>query len=152
MVLPKFQNTYGVSNEGTFSWGDKLASPAPNYAKEFYQPGYTTNNSIALSGGNENISSYFSYANVSSNGIVPENDYMSHNLMAKVGFNLWKKVHVDVSARYNNQHIENQPAAGYLSNPIITRITMKFMMVHAISMYTTGPIHFRNSLRIHTGC
>ena len=92
MVLPKFQNTYGVSNEGTFSWGDKLASPAPNYAKEFYQPGYTTNNSIALSGGNENISSYFSYANVSSNGIVPENDYMSHNLMAKVGFNLWKKV------------------------------------------------------------
>ena len=118
MVLPKFQNTYGVSNEGTFSWGEKLASSAPNYAKKFYQPGYTTNNSISLAGGNENISSYFSYSNVSSNGIVPENDYMSHNLMAKVGFNLWKKVQVDVTARYNNQHIENQPAAGYLSNPI----------------------------------
>ena len=112
--MPKFQNMYGVSNEGTFSWGEKLSSAAPNYAKDFYQPGYTTNNSIALSGGNENISSYFSYANVSSNGIVPENDYRSHNLMAKVGFNLWKKVHVDVSARYNNQHIENQPAAGFV--------------------------------------
>lgn len=119
MVLPKFQNTYGVSNNGTFSWGEKLSSPAPNYAKDYYNLGYTTNNSISLAGGNENISSYFSYANVSSNGIVPENTYLSHNLLAKVGFNLWKKLHVDVTARYNNQHIENQPAAGYVGNQIL---------------------------------
>lgn len=118
MTLPKFQNTYGVSDEGTFSWGNKLTSKAPNYAKEFYRPGFTTNNSISLAGGNENISSYFSYANVASNGIMPENEYMSHNLMAKVGFNLWKRVHIDVNARYNNQHIENQVAAGFLGNPI----------------------------------
>ncbi len=118
MSLPKFQDHYGMSNEGTFSWGNKLSSSTPNYAKEFYQPGFTTNNSISLAGGNENISSYFSYANVASNGITPENEYMSHNLLAKVGFNLWKKVHVDVSARYNKQHIENQAAAGFLNNPI----------------------------------
>ena len=118
MSLPKFQNNYGMSDEGTFSWGSKLGATSPNYARKFYQPGYTTNNSISLSGGTENISSYFSYANVSSNGIMPENDYLSHNLMAKVGFILWKKVHVDVSARYNKQHIENQPSAGYLNNPI----------------------------------
>lgn len=118
MSLPKFQNSYGMSDEGTFSWGSKLSSKAPNYAKEFYRPGFTTNNSISLAGGNENISSYFSYANVASNGIMPKNDYMSHNLLAKVGFNLWKKVHIDVSARYNNQHIENQAMAGFLGNPI----------------------------------
>ena len=118
MTLPKFQNTYGMSNEGTFSWGDKLPSAAPNYTKEFYRHGFTTNNSVSLAGGNGNISSYFSYANVVSNGITPANEYMSHNLMAKVGFNLWKKVHVDVNARYNNQHIENQAAAGFLNNPI----------------------------------
>lgn len=119
MVLPKFQNSYGVSNQGTFSWGDKLASSSPNYAEDYYNLGYTTNNSISLAGGNDNISSYFSYANVSSNGIVPENTYMSHNLLAKVGFNLWTKLHVDVSARYNNQHIENQPTAGYVGNPTL---------------------------------
>lgn len=119
MVLPKFQNSYGVSNQGTFSWGDKLSASAPNYAKEYYNLGYTTNNSISLAGGNENISSYFSYSNISSNGIVPENTYMSHNLLAKVGFNVWTKLHVDVTARYNNQHIENQPAGGYLNNPTL---------------------------------
>lgn len=116
--LPKFQNSYGMSDAGTFSWGDKLSSSAPNYAKDFFRTGYTTNNSISLAGGNENITSYFSYANVSSNGVVPENTYMSHNLLAKVGFNLWTKLHVDVSARYNTQHIENQPASGYLHNPL----------------------------------
>ena len=55
MVLPKFQNSYGVSNQGTFSWGDKLASASPNYAKDYYNLGYTTNNSISLAGGNGNI-------------------------------------------------------------------------------------------------
>ena len=117
--LPKFQNSYGMSNEGTFSWGDKLSTTAPNYAKDFYQTGFTTNNSIALSGGNEHISSYFSYANVASHGVTPKNTYMSHNLLAKVGFHLWKKVHIDVSARYNNQDIENQAAAGFLGNPVL---------------------------------
>ncbi|MDD2953016.1 MAG: SusC/RagA family TonB-linked outer membrane protein, partial [Parabacteroides sp.] len=118
MSLPKFQDNYGVSNEGTFSWGNKLSSPASNYASDFYRPGFTANNSISLAGGNENIQSYFSYANVASKGVVPENKYMSHNLLAKVGFDLWKKVHVDASARYNNQHIENQSASGFLGNPL----------------------------------
>ena len=48
MVLPKFQNSYGIS-EGLYSWGSKLNGEAPNYAKEFYQVGVTTNNSISLS-------------------------------------------------------------------------------------------------------
>lgn len=116
--LPKFQNIYGMSNEGTYSWGDKLSTPSPNYADDFYQLGCTTNNSISLSGGNDKFSSYFSYANISSRGLIPTNDYMSHNIMAKVGFNPIKRLRVDVSARYNNQDIDNQPISGYLQNPI----------------------------------
>lgn len=114
MLLPKFQNSYGVSDNGTFSWGEKLSNKAPNYVKDFFRTGFTTNNSISLSGGNENIQSYFSYSNVYSQGITPENDYRSHNLNAKVGFNLLQDVHVDFSAKYTNQHIVNQAAAGYL--------------------------------------
>ena len=58
MVLPKFQNQYGMS-EGMYSWGDKLDGETPNYLKEFYRVGFTTNNSISLAGGNENFQSYF---------------------------------------------------------------------------------------------
>ena len=116
--LPKFQSNYGVSDSGTFSWGEKLSGKADNYAKDFYRTGFTTNNSISIAGGTENISSYFSYANVHSNGIVPNNTYNSHNMLAKVGFNVLKQVHVDVSAGYNNQRVKNQPASGFLHNPL----------------------------------
>lgn len=118
MVLPEFQNNYGVSNEGTYSWGNKLESEAPNYVKEFYRTGFTTNNSISLSGGTENIQAFFSYGNVISNGITPENDYKSHLFSSKVGFNVLKDVHIDFSAKFSNQHIENQAASGYLWNPL----------------------------------
>ncbi|HEY9551237.1 MAG TPA: SusC/RagA family TonB-linked outer membrane protein, partial [Prevotella sp.] len=119
LTLPKFQTNYGVSDNGTFSWGKKLDGNASNYAKDFFRTGFTTNNSISLAGGNDNISSYFSYANVMSNGITPENNYKSHNLLAKVGFNVLKRVHVDVSASYNKQHVKNQAASGFLNNPLL---------------------------------
>ena len=118
MVLPEFQTTYGVSNNGTFSWGDKLGSKAPNYVKDFFRTGFTTNNSISLSGGNENFQSFFSYGNVLSNGITPKNDYKSHIFNAKVGFKVLEHVHIDFNAKYTNQHVENQPASGYLWNPL----------------------------------
>ena len=118
LSLPKFQNSYGVSDNGTYSWGEKLSSPAQNYVKDFYRTGVTTNNSVAVSGGSENFGAYFSYGNVYSQGITPENDYMSHNLNAKVNFTVLKKVHLDFNAKYTNQHIENQAASGFLFNPL----------------------------------
>ena len=108
MLLPEFQNNYGMSDSGTYSWGNKLDSPAPNYLKKFYRTGFTTNNSISLAGGNENIQSYFSYGNVYSQGITPTNDYRSHNLSSKVGFNVLKNIHVDFNAKFVNQYIKNQ--------------------------------------------
>ena len=118
MSLPKFQNSYGMSDNGTYSWGVELDKDAPNYLKEFYRTGVTTNNSIAVSGGSENFGAYFSYGNVYSEGITPENDYMSHNLNAKVNFTVLKKIHIDFSSKFTHQHIENQPASGFLWNPL----------------------------------
>ena len=118
MVLPKFQNNYGMSDNGTYSWGERLSAEAPNYAKEFYQTGFTTNNSVSLSGGSENFSGYFSYGNVYSQGMTPENTYRSHNLNSKVNFKVFDVVTVDFSARYNNQYVKNQAAAGFLHNAI----------------------------------
>jgi len=118
LSLPEFQNTYGGNTSGTFSWGDKLSSPSPNYLKEFFRTGVTTNNSISVSGGGENYQAYFSYGNVYSQGITPKNDFMSHNLNARVGFTILKKIKLDASAKFSNQHSENQAAAGYLFNPL----------------------------------
>lgn len=118
MTMPKFQRTYGGGSDGTFSWGEKLSSETPNYAKEFLQTGWTTNNSISLSGGNENFKAYFSYGNVYSQGMTPENTYRSHNLSSKVDFTVFENVHVDFAAKYTNQYVKNQASAGYLWNPL----------------------------------
>lgn len=118
MILPKFQDTYGADADGTFSWGNKLASASKNYAKEFFRTGFTTNNSVSLAGGSENFKAYFSYGNVFSHGMTPENTYRSHNLNSKVDFKVLDHVYVDFSAKYSNQYSKNQAAAGYLFNPL----------------------------------
>lgn len=118
IILPKFQTRYGGGTDGTLSWGDKLASASKNYAKEFFRTGFTTNNSVSLAGGSENFKAYFSYGNVFSHGMTPENTYRSHNLNSKVDFKVLDHVYVDFSAKYSNQYSKNQAAAGYLWNPL----------------------------------
>ena len=122
LSLPEFQNTY-VAN-GQYSWGDKLASKAPDYAEKFFRTGWTTNNSISINGGAEDLRAYFSYGNVTSGGITPENDYSQHTLNAKVGFDLFNDhIKVDFNAKYVNQHISNQPAGGFVFNPLVGTYT-----------------------------
>lgn len=118
MILPEFQTKYGGGTDGTLSWGDKLASASKNYAKEFFRTGFTTNNTVSLAGGSENFKAYFSYGNVFSHGMTPENTYRSHNLNSKVDFKVLDHVYVDFSAKYSNQYSKNQAAAGYLWNPL----------------------------------
>lgn len=118
MILPEFQTRYGGGTDGTLSWGDKLASASKNYAKEFFRTGFTTNNTVSLAGGSENFKAYFSYGNVFSHGMTPENTYRSHNLNSKVDFKVLDHVYVDFSAKYSNQYSKNQAAAGYLWNPL----------------------------------
>ncbi|KAA2967364.1 SusC/RagA family TonB-linked outer membrane protein [Alistipes onderdonkii] len=122
LSLPEFQNTYGAN--GQYSWGDKLASKAPDYAEKFFRTGWTTNNSISINGGAEDLRAYFSYGNVTSGGITPENDYSQHTLNAKVGFALFNDhIKVDFNAKYVNQHISNQPAGGFVFNPLVGTYT-----------------------------
>ncbi len=118
LTVPEFQTTYGGTESGTQSWGEKLSKESPNYAKEFLQTGYTTNNSVSIAGGNDNFKAYFSYGNVYSQGMTPKNNYRSHNLSSKVDFKVFDNVHIDFTAKFNNQHIKNQATAGYLFNSL----------------------------------
>jgi TonB-linked SusC/RagA family outer membrane protein len=131
--LPKFQNKYGqgkydnnvptydISTTST-SWGpemtgqslaswsgfeDKLVySPQNDNVKDFFRTGVTSTNTIALSKGNENVSSRFSYTNTSSKGVLPGNDQKKHNLFLKSNLKLANWLKLDAKANYITQETE----------------------------------------------
>lgn len=141
LVLPKLQNTYGSAVSGTKengftigadSWGGKLSDMTADqlnsaYSKQrltnsaydindFYQTGVNMNNSVALSGGTEKVQSYFSYGNVRSSGIVPNNNFYRHNFALRENFSFFNnRLKVNISANYVKQKTRNRPGGGEYS-------------------------------------
>jgi TonB-linked SusC/RagA family outer membrane protein len=61
-------------------------SPVKNNVRNFYDRGSEFTNTISLRGGNENANFYFSYGNVHSNGILPEDvDVYNRNTLSLRG-------------------------------------------------------------------
>ncbi|MCG8580415.1 MAG: SusC/RagA family TonB-linked outer membrane protein, partial [Bacteroidales bacterium] len=131
--LPKVQNKYGqgsyIDNVPTYSttvtddsWGPAMTgqslpswsgfqenltySPQPDNIKDFFETGFKTTNTIALTKGGESGSSRFSYTNLYGNGIVPGNEQKRHNFNIRTQYDLAKWLRVDAKANYINQEIE----------------------------------------------
>ncbi len=133
IMLPELQTTFGGQINGYNSvtydgWGPALSSITAeemsrfpyltndsSYDKlsDFYGTGMTFTNSVALSGGTEKMTTYFSYANTTQRGIFEQNKFKRHSLMFKQNYHLFNnKLHFDVSLNYINQRLNNRPTAG----------------------------------------
>ncbi len=95
-----------------------LRDYAKNDLDDFYRTGVTTNNSIALSGGTDKMSSYFSYSNSHSDGMLPKNSYNRHTLSFRQNFKFFDRLSVNVSMNYIQAKTKNRPGGGTLLNPI----------------------------------
>ncbi len=107
--LPQYQNEFGQGWGGDFvsdengSWGPRMDgqerkwgsivgdsqltkpfSPIPNNLRSFFVTGTEYNNSVAMSGGSDLTRFYFSYGNVTSQGVLPDNA----NTQARNNFSL----------------------------------------------------------------
>ncbi|MEO8473361.1 MAG: SusC/RagA family TonB-linked outer membrane protein [Chryseolinea sp.] len=109
--------SYGAKMDGepTIQFDGQLRpySPQKNNLKNFYKTGTNYINSIALSGGSENINFRFSLNNTKSNSIVPHSSFDrkigNFNLNAKLG----KKLSVETVLQYNLEAGTNRPKVGY---------------------------------------
>jgi len=116
-ILPSFQNEYGqgsggVSSEnGQSSWGGKQTT-YPNNIRDFYRTAISTNNSIGISGGTENIRTYLSYTHNSNQGILPNNDLQRHTVNLRINADVTKRLSVDGKITYVNHDIKNRPYSG----------------------------------------
>ncbi len=118
--IPDLQFKYGQTVNGSLdSWGDQLASPAPDHVKGFFQNGNMVMNNISFSAGNQHAQTYISYANTHSKGIMPENKLDRHNFNINEHADFFDgKLEVSASVNYLHQKINNTPALGLYYNPL----------------------------------
>ena len=95
-----------------------LRNKAGDDVADFFKTGITTNNSIALSGGTDKMSSYFSYGNSHANGMVENNSYNRHTFSFRQNFKLYDRATIDVSMNYIQTKTKNRPGGGITMNPI----------------------------------
>ncbi len=115
---PDLQFKYGQTSDGAeFSWGN--AVNAPDHVDGFFDTGVNWINSLSISGGNENLQTFFSYSNVNAKGIVPTNTLDRHNFtLTESGRFFDGRLEIRGSASFINQEVANRPASGLYFNPL----------------------------------
>jgi len=121
---PKLQSEYGAvvtgDQLGATSWGEKISNaPAKNRMKDFFRVGSSYINSVTINGGTEKVQSFVSYANTTSLGIMPTNNFYRHNMSVRETFNLFgDRLTVETSLSYIDQKATNRPHGGTYNNPL----------------------------------
>lgn len=121
LILPKFQNTYGQSETGSYySWGDKLTTPSSYNPADFFQTGVNTTNSVSLSTGSERNQTYVSLGTVNSQGIIHKNDYDRYNFSVRNTSTFFNnKMTMDLGFMATNVREQNMISQGLYFNPLV---------------------------------
>ncbi|MEP7109530.1 MAG: SusC/RagA family TonB-linked outer membrane protein [Ferruginibacter sp.] len=129
LLSPEVQNDYGQGGGGVFgpnaagSWGPKISgqqvtdwtgkqitlAAQPDNLKGFFRDALSTNNSIGISGGTDITQTYFSYGNLYSQGIVPQNELKRHTVNLRITSKLGKHFSMDSKVTYVHQDITDKP-------------------------------------------
>ncbi len=134
-LLPVFQQEYGQGANGIKpanqqeafdnwrSWGGRLdgsdyvafngetlpyTANGRDNARNFYQRGQTFTNTVALSGGNEMISSRLSFSRLDNKGIVPNNTYSRNTVLLTTTAQIHPKITLSGKANYIVEDADNR--------------------------------------------
>ncbi|MDE7124998.1 MAG: SusC/RagA family TonB-linked outer membrane protein, partial [Muribaculaceae bacterium] len=162
LMTPALQSVYGANVDGgtltNHAWGKKLSemtdqdlsfagarltNKARNNVDDFFETGTTWNTSVAISGGTEKVTSYFSFSNSNSDGMMPGNNYNRNTFSFRQGYNLFdKRLRLDFAVNYVYAKTQNRPGGGTVMNPLY-------------DLYTTAPNidmqYYRNNYVIEEG-
>ncbi|WP_339712562.1 SusC/RagA family TonB-linked outer membrane protein [uncultured Kriegella sp.] len=117
--LPDLQFKYGAIGAAKESWSTDAGDYADEYVENFFQTGHNFNNSVSISGGNDKTTAYFSYANITSSGITPENKYNKNNVSFRGSTKFFNdKVTVSSGVIMSIEETKNRLPSGYYLNPL----------------------------------
>lgn len=89
---------------------------------DFYRLGQTLTNTIALSANGEKGGANLSVANMSSDGITPNNSYTRKTVNLGVGYDLSDKLSFKANINYSNEYNKNPPVVSEQDNSIPTSL------------------------------
>ena len=117
---PRFNSDLSIVQQ------DGIAHPfvyIPNNIQGFFRQGITTNNSVAISGGNENTSVRFSMSNVHNEDIVPKSKLDRSSFSLRGTTRLSDRFSLDAKVSYITDEVKNRPvltdAVTNIGNPLI---------------------------------
>ena len=121
MVWPELQFDYGAVNGAKESWSTTKGGTkyTEDMMKDFFQTGNNLVNGVTVSGGNNITTAYFSYANTSARGIIPNNEYGKNNVSFKQSTKLLnEKLTLSSNVMLAIERVDNRNVAGYYLNPL----------------------------------
>ncbi|WP_460516627.1 SusC/RagA family TonB-linked outer membrane protein [Cyclobacterium sediminis] len=129
-------NREGVFNDGSAYWGgpeldagnmaEQWNSPVdengnviptelksyPNAMKDFMQTGITSNNNLAISGGDDKATYRVSYGNMVHQGMIPNSDLFRNSIAASVSYDVLENVTLNTNFNYTNSKSNDRPSTG----------------------------------------
>ncbi|MEL7589464.1 MAG: SusC/RagA family TonB-linked outer membrane protein [Prolixibacteraceae bacterium] len=94
-----------------------LVSHSDNY-KNFFETGYTTDNTISITDSNEKLDYRLSYNNMQNKGVIPNSDLHRHSISLNSTVRLNDKISVSSSINFTTSGADNRPAGNRGANPM----------------------------------
>lgn len=106
-----------MDGEPSIQFDGELRPYSPVYVKDniknFYNTGSTFVNTVALSGGSENVNFRLSLSDMDVNSIVPNSTYDRKTTNLNLNAFLGKKLSIETVVQYNLEEAVNRPGTGY---------------------------------------
>ncbi|MVT06814.1 SusC/RagA family TonB-linked outer membrane protein [Chitinophaga tropicalis] len=121
----------GETMKSSTSWGPLMDTltvngqkvQAHNPLKEFFRTGVTSNNSVAVSGGNNASNYYLSYSYFDQKGAIPKTSYKRHSLFTKYNTQILDNLSATFQLTYSTAKNNKMPEGYGLESPLWTIFT-----------------------------
>lgn len=114
---PKFKGQsyfqYDPNTKDNLPTQRTLWHPYKDYITGFFRTGFTTSNSLAIEGGNENGSSRLSISQLKNSWIIPNTGYERLSAALSLSQKVTDKLKISGKATYTHKTSDNLPSAGY---------------------------------------
>ena len=113
---PNSYQSWGPKMDGhlILNWNGEIRpyEPHPDNVKDYFEPGFTTTNTVAVYGGSEKATFRLSLTDLYNKNIVPNSWYNRSSVTLRSTAELTKKIHVDAKVNYVKDDAFNRPGQG----------------------------------------